>query len=244
MRDRAVHHLLQRPPVPGGRAGGRPAAPAPRSRGRVPGRADLLRPDPVQHRLPRRVRAARPAVRAGVRRVRRRRDAVAIVRGDGPPPPPADRARDRRHGLGGGRRRGRPAGVRPDRVPGRRPGRDRRRRPFPAHRGVPPDLPLGPTARDRRPAAAAPRGRRRPQAGRAPGCRRVLRVRRDVRGQERGHLGGDGSRQGRRDPLDRRRGAHVGRHVVPDAPRRADRRARRAGQRVMHLAEILAGDEA
>src|SRR5512143_3146662 len=47
----------------------------------------------------------------------------------------------------------------------------------------------------------------------------MLRVRGHLRGEERRHLGGHGSRQDRRDPRDRRRGPDLGRYVVLDASR-------------------------
>ncbi len=49
--DLALHHLLQRHAVSRHREGGGGGARAPRPRGRVPPRADLLRPDALQHRL-------------------------------------------------------------------------------------------------------------------------------------------------------------------------------------------------
>ena len=91
---RPVHHLLQRPAVPGRRAGDGPAPPASRARGRLPRGADVLRPDALQHRLPRRLRAARPPLRGRVRRLRRRGHALGVVRGDGPSQP-----RDGRRGV-------------------------------------------------------------------------------------------------------------------------------------------------
>ena len=68
---------------------------------------------------------------------------LAADRGDGP-------------GLRGAGRGRRAAGPRAVRVPRRRPRHHRRRRPLPAHRRLPPDLPLD-----------APAGRRRPAR---PGC--------------------------------------------------------------------------
>ena len=51
-----------------------------RARGRVPGRADLLRPDALQLRPRRRSAAAGPEVRRGLRRLRGDRGAVGLVR--------------------------------------------------------------------------------------------------------------------------------------------------------------------
>ena len=83
---RALRHLLQRPAVPGRRAG-RGASCVGSGRSRVPGRPDVLRPDPLQHRLPRPCVPLVRALRRRVRGLRRRRDAVPLVRGDGPSPP-------------------------------------------------------------------------------------------------------------------------------------------------------------
>ena len=92
-----------------GQGRGHPAAAA-RRRGRLPGGADLLRPADGQHRLPRRGGARGAGLRRRVRGVRRRRDAVGVVRRLGPAPAP-----DRRRAVG------RPG-------PGRAPWRRRPRR--------------------------------------------------------------------------------------------------------------------
>ena len=70
-----------------------------------------------------------------------------------------------------------------------------------------------------RPRAVAARGAR-DRPGRAGGRARVLRVRRDVRDQERGHVDGDALRQGPACAGYARGGVHVRRHVVSDAHRR------------------------
>ena len=140
------------------------AAAAARPRGRVPRGPDLLRPDALQHRLPRCLRAAGPALRERLRGLRRRRHAVAVVRRDGPRTTIATVAARRR------RSRRSPASARG----GRRRAvhelteflvdvarRDRRRRALPARGRVPPDVPLAAAAADRRPAAAPARGGRR-----------------------------------------------------------------------------------
>ena len=184
-----------------------PAPRAARPRGRLSRGADLLRPDALQHRLPGRVRAAGPA-RSPTRS--QRYDVVvtpsascaSMVRHHHATVA-AHAADDRRSSRHVAARRA--ARLRAERVPRRRARRDRRRRRLPAPGGVPPDLPLGPAARDRRSAAPTARGRRGPRARRPAGRRPVLRVRRDVRGQERGHVGGDGRGQGRRRRGDRRR---------------------------------------
>ena len=131
--------------------------------------------------------------------LRRRRHAIAVVRLDGPPPP-RDRGRARR------RRRRSAADV------ARSPPRcyelseflvdvlgvDRRRRRVPAPGRVPPDLPLAADARDRRPAAAPAAAVDGLELVDVPGRRPVLRVRRDVRDQERGDVAGHGRGQARR----------------------------------------------
>src|SRR4051794_8990434 len=81
-------------------------------------------------------------------------------------------------------------------------------------------MPLVATARDRRPSRAVALGGARDRAGRARGLARVLRVRRDVRDQERRHVDGDALRQGPPRARHARRGLRVGRHLVPDAHRR------------------------
>ena len=101
-----------------------------------------------------------------------------------------------------------------------RAGRGRRRRVVPAPRDAAPDVPLAAAAGDRRPAAAAAGGGARDRPGRAGGRARVLRVRRDVRDQERRHVDGDALRQGPARAGHARGGLHLGRHVVPDAHRR------------------------
>ena len=91
----------------------------------------MLRPDAREQRLPRRGARARRALRADLRRLRRRRLAVVVVR---------------RHGARSTRSRDRAARVRAvgaARAPARRRGR---RRVVPAPRHLPPDVPLA--ARD------------------------------------------------------------------------------------------------
>ena len=122
--------------------------------------------------------------------------------------------------LAGGGRGHRAQGLRAVRVPGQQAGRRGRRGLLSAPGDLSPDLPL---------AADAPRGRRSAQAApggpgdrprRAAAGRGVLRVRRDVRGEERRYVDGDARRQ---DPLRARhpgRGLRLGRQLVPDAHRR------------------------
>ena len=92
----------------------------------------------------------------------------------------------------------------------------------------------------RRRAAAAPAERPRARARRAAARRRVLRVRRDVRDQERRHVERDARRQVRRDRVDRRAGT-APRSTAPACCRSAAA-SRAAGQpsAPIHLAEILA----
>src|SRR5690606_21960093 len=106
------------------------------------------------------------------------------------------------------------------RAAGRRAGRDRRRRVVPAPRHLPPHVPLAAHARCGRPARAAPAGGRRPRARAARAGRGVLRVRRHVLAEERGHLRRDAAGQGGSRGRHRRGGAHGGRLVLPHAHRR------------------------
>ena len=85
---------------------------------------------------------------------------------------------------------------------------------------------------------------RRCAASTSSSCRRarVLRLRRDVRGEERGRLDGDALRQGAGRARHARRGGVRGRLLVPDAHRR--RPVARAHRRAaVHLAEVLASTE-
>ena len=72
-----------------------------------------------------------------------------------------------------------------------------------------------------------------------PDARRVLRLRRHVRGQERRHVDGDALRQAAPRARHARGGLRVGRQLVPDAHRRRAAAAARRRAHV-HLAEILA----
>ena len=139
-----------------------------------PRRADVLRADAHEQRLPAEALAlARRFVR-GVRRVRDRRLAVVVVRGNGAAPLPGARAR-----AGVRSARASLRAVRAARAPARGHGR---RRVVPAPRDLPPDLPLA--ARDaRRRRAASGCSRRVDGLELVPLPRRrgVLRVRRHVR---------------------------------------------------------------
>ena len=140
------------------------AAPA-RPRRRLPGRPDVLRPDALQLRLPGRLHPAGPAVRRRVRGL----DVVVTPSGSCAsmvrhhhPTVAALAAQDSR-----------PRAARSASPTCRRAccelseflvdtlGVDRRRRPFPAHRRVPPDLPLDSPAGCRRPPDAPATGGRR-----------------------------------------------------------------------------------
>ena len=236
--------MLQRHALPGDREGSREAARAARARGRLPGGADLLRADARQLRLSAGGRAAGAPVRPRVRRARRDRHPVGIVRGDGPRRLSAPRR------AGGGRparRRGRGGGAaraRAQRAAGRRPRRRGRRRVLPAPRDLPPDLPRAAPAEGRRPPAAPPAPVQGIDLVELPRRRDVLRLRRDVRGEERRHVGGDAHGQ------DAGGARHRARRSAPRWTTRAcctsaagSRRAR-AGTRTVHLAEILASTEA
>ena len=197
-------------------------------RGRVPDRADLLRPDACEQRLPRRGARARAAVRGGVRRVRSRGVAVVVVRRQRARGLSAARGRGGRRGPRAGRARARAAGARAVGAAGRAPGRDRRRRDVPASRRVSPDLPLAARDPRRRGAADAASQRARARAGAVRAGDRVLRLRRHVRDQERRHVVGDAVGQVRRARGERRGGLHRGRRVVPAADRRRARPSRLA----------------
>ena len=81
---------------PGGRHRHARAARAPRLRGRLSARPDLLRPADGQQRLPRRRARHRGAVRAELRRLRLHRHAVGQLRPPRARPPDRDRADRRR----------------------------------------------------------------------------------------------------------------------------------------------------
>src|SRR5215213_960816 len=89
-----LRHLLQRHALPADGPGGRSAARAAWLRGRLSARADLLRADAHELRLPARGAGAGAPLRARLRRRRGRGDAVRLVRGDA-----AQAARRRPAGL-------------------------------------------------------------------------------------------------------------------------------------------------
>ncbi|CAA9516783.1 MAG: Predicted L-lactate dehydrogenase, Fe-S oxidoreductase subunit YkgE, partial [uncultured Solirubrobacteraceae bacterium] len=219
---RPLHHLRERHAVPTDRARHGGAARAPGLHGGVPARADVLRAAARQLGLSRPGGAARPAVRARVRGpgLRRDRVPVGIVRGDGPRPVPdacgdVGGSRARRRGGAGG-----PAGVGALALPRREAGRGGRRRVLPASRDLPPDMPLPPPGARGGGAAAAPAPR--PRAGARRAARRddVLRVRRDVRGEEPRDVGGDAGRQARLRAAHGRGGLRGAGQLVPAAHRR------------------------
>ena len=132
--------------------------------------------------------------------------------------------------LIGARRGAAAAGLRVHRAAGRQAGRDRRRRVLSASRDAAHLLSFAALAAARGPAGAAAARGARPAAHRPAALRRVLRLRRHVRGQERRRLHRDGGRQGRRRARDRRRRLHGGRQLLPDADwRRCWRASRPAG---------------
>ena len=158
--DRPVRHLPGRHDVPGRGQGDRAAAGAARPRGGLPGRADLLRPDAHQHRLPAGGAAAGPPARRTFAPYDVVVAPVRVVRRIGAPP-----ARDGGP-VGGRRRAGRPrrgrrvAHLRAVRAARRRARGRGRRRVLPAPGHLPPDLPLAADAAGRRQAAAAAAPRR------------------------------------------------------------------------------------
>ena len=135
-------HLPQRRPLPRHGQGRRHAAAPARRRGGVPRGPDLLWAADGQHRLPRRGRAGRSELRGRLRLVRRRRDAVRIVRRLGTPPAAHRRQAVRGHALAGAGRQPRATGLRALGVPRRRARGDRRRCVVPAHGDLPPDVSL------------------------------------------------------------------------------------------------------
>ena len=157
---RPLHHLRRRHDVPRDGDRRRARARAARARGRVPGRADVLRADARQQRLPGRRAAPGAAVRRRDEPGRRRgrgRLAVVLVRGLGPRAAAGRGARGR-GGAARARRRGaRRQVLRTLRVPRPPPRRGGRRRVVPAARHPSPDLPLATGDAHRRRAAAAAR---------------------------------------------------------------------------------------
>jgi hypothetical protein len=111
------------------------------------------------------------------------------------------------------------------------------------HRDLPSVVPLAAHAAcGRRAAQAAARGAR-ADAGGAAESGAVLRLRRNVLGEERGRLRGDAGREGRLRARDRRGGGDRAGQLLPDADLR--RAAPRGVEvRTLHLAEILAAQEA
>ena len=199
-----------------------------RARGRVPPRADVLRPAPPQRRLRRRGARSR-GVRRGLRRLRGDRRAVGVVCGARSGARPGARRRRPRRRLRG--RGSSPSSSSSARV-------SRRRLPFAG------SLAYHPTCHSLRllrlgdaPLSLSRRSGRR--AGRAAGRRGVLRLRRDVRRQERRRVDRDARREARQHPCD---GAdavcacdascllHIGGGL----------RRRGSSVRALHLAEVLA----
>ena len=244
---RALHRLLQRHALPVDRTGRRPLLERLGHTRRVPARADLLRPDALQHRLSGRGAAAGAALRARLRRLRRGRLAVGVVRRHGARAVPSPRRADadatlaeRVAALGAAR-------LRALRVPCR-PARRRRRRRVRSRIASPTTRPATGCAAlaARRPAAAAaaracagstssscptPRNAA-ASAARSP-SRTPTSPRRCSTTSSRCI-----ARRGRR-------GLHRGRQLVPACTSAAGSRgSRRRHARTLHLAEILAATEA
>ena len=110
-------------------------------------------------------------------------------------------------------------------------GRRRRRCVVRGPRHVPPDVPFAARHPSRRRTAPVAAERARPRAGRASESRRVLRLRRDVRDQERGDVERDARRQVRRDRRDASGGLHGRRRLVPAPDRRRSFTSRSARAR-------------
>ena len=227
-----LRHLPRRHPVPGHGQGGGGAAGAPRPRGGLPRGADLLRADARQHAAMQ--LEAVPLVRRFVRAfadaevvvspsascvgmVRDQYAGIAALAGD-----PGWRARCGARAARGGA----------ERVPGGPPGRGGRGAYYP-HR-----VTYHPTCHSLRLLQVGDRPLRLLRAvrghrpGGAAGRGRVLRLRRHLRGQERGHLGGDAHRQAAARARHARRGVRGRGQLVPDAHRRrAAAPARRSARR-------------
>ena len=93
LAHRALRDVHRRCRRAGGREGDRRRPRAARARGRVPARADVLRADAHEQRLPEGGARAGAAVRRGVRRVRDRRLALVVLRGNRAGSLPGARAR-------------------------------------------------------------------------------------------------------------------------------------------------------
>ena len=226
---RPVHHLHRRRRLAGGGQGDRRGARASRPRGRLPGGADLLRADAPQQRLP---RGGRRGSRERFVRVFDGYDTIVS-----PSSSCVGTMRELRPELHG--RLFELSELLVDRLGVTDVGAH-----FPHRVAYHPTChSLRVTARRRRPAAPARRGRRARAASSCREARRVLRLRRHLRGQERRHLGGDGAptsarRSSRAGPsvvhgarqlvpaADRRPPLARGRGRAHDAPRRDPRRTR------------------
>ena len=244
--SRAVRHLPGRRAVPRRRQGDRHAAAPARARRRVPAAAELLRADARQHRLPARGAAAGAQPRRHLRRLRRGRRAERLVR-------------RRRSATSTPTSPSRRATPRWPTAPGPSPARTYELSEFLVDvLGVtdvgayyPHRVTYHPTCHSLRmlrvgdrPYQLAARGAR-ARARRAARRRVVLRLRRHVRGEERGRLHGDAQRQdGARSSRPARASVLGRRLVVPDAHRRRPFAAARPARARVHLAEILASTQA
>src|SRR5262249_48088331 len=221
----ALHPLLRRSALPPGGHGDRDAARAPRRHGLLPRGTNVLWTADGQLRLLRRRAAARGADDRDLRAVPADRLSVRQLRLDGAQP--LSRAAARRAAA---------AGLRAGRVSPRRPERAAGRSVSPSGRAAPElsraaraparqrQRAAGPGVRQDEEGARADRG---PRARRSLPPRRVLRIRRHLRGHRGGRLLRDGARPDRGSRARRRGGDRRRRHVVSDAPRGADPARRR-----------------
>src|SRR5215208_4090896 len=167
----ALYNLLQRHALPRDGTGYRRGTRTSRGGGGLPLRADVLRPDALQHRLPEGGHPPGEALRRDLRRLRGHRRALRLLREHGPRALPYGR-RSRRGRASRRTGRGtRPESLRALRVLTQKARRLRRRRLLPTPGDLPSDLPLIEDAQDRRCSAGAIAQR----AGHRP--RRALRGR-------------------------------------------------------------------
>ena len=161
---RAVHHVLQRHAVPGGRPGDRGAPPSAWAGRGLPGRARRAAGRCTSTRATGTTasrwsggssRCSRASTRSSRHPPRARRWSATSTRSSPRWRPGTAIRCSRRRGVGG------PAGAGAVRVPGRHAGCDRCRRDVPAHRRAASDLPLVAAARGRGSAGAAVGRRRR-----------------------------------------------------------------------------------
>ncbi|CAA9457156.1 MAG: Predicted L-lactate dehydrogenase, Fe-S oxidoreductase subunit YkgE, partial [uncultured Rubrobacteraceae bacterium] len=215
-----VHHLLQRHPVPEHWPGDGRASGAPRPRGSLPRGADVLRTDALQHGVSEGGDPAGPPLRRRLQGLRRRGRSLRLLRRHGPRAVPHGREPRERQEAPLRGRGARGEGLRAFGVSRQKDWRHGRRGVLPPPRHLPPDLPLLEDAqgRGRAPGASAQRAGHGPRgAARGEG---VLRLRGDVRRQERGHVRRDARGQAAPHPRHGGRDLHGRGQLVPDAHRR------------------------